>query len=326
MHTAAVFGAAGYAGLELIKLIAGHPGVRLVAAASDARAGTPVDDLAGTQTGLSFEATTAPVMAEAELVLLATPPEPASELAKRFVAKGTRVVDLSNAHRADAHAVYGLTSLFAGEVGGAALVANPGCYATAVITALAPVIRHALVEPMIAVAAGSGVTGAGRTADEAMSLGEMYGEVRAYKVLRHQHVPEIETALARLAFDETARPRVSLTTHLLPVARGIFVTVTARQRAAISSEALVARYREMYAGDRTVVVAASPEQVSLRRVVGTNTCAVGVASENVPGGFVVITAAIDNLLKGAAGQAVENMNLMLGLDRYAGLQHLARHA
>jgi len=103
------------------------------------------------------------------------------------------------------------------------------------------------------------------------------------------------------------------------------VTITARQRAAISTEALVAHYREMYAGDRSVVIAPTPEQVSLRRVVGTNTCAVGVASENVSGGFVVITAAIDNLLKGAAGQAVENMNLMLGLDRYAGLGHLARH-
>lgn len=326
MHNVAVFGAAGYAGLELIKLLAAHPGVRLVAAASDARAGTPVDALTGTQTGLVFSPSDAPAMAEAELVLLATPPEPAVALARRFVAAGVRVVDLSNAHRADAHAVYGLTSLFGGEVGGAALIANPGCYATAVITALAPVVKHALVEPMIAVAAGSGVTGAGRTADEAMSLGEMYGEVRAYKVLRHQHVPEIETALGRLAPDEHARPRVSLTTHLLPVARGIFVTITARQRGAISTEALAAHYHDLYANDRSVVVAASPEHVSLRRVVGTNTCAVGVASENVPGGFVVITAAIDNLLKGAAGQAVENMNLMLGLDRHAGLTHLTRHA
>jgi len=326
MHKVSVFGAAGYAGLELIKLLASHAEVRLVCAASDQRAGTPVDDMTGTRTGLAFVATQAALATPADVALLATPPGAALELAPQLLASGTRVVDLSNAHRPDGKGVYGLASLFAGEVAGARLVANPGCYATAVITALAPVVQGELVEPAIAVAAGSGVTGAGRTAEEAMSLGEMYGEVRAYKVLRHQHVPEIEVALGRVAPSLAARPRVSLTTHLLPVARGIFVTVTARLRAAISTEALAERYRAAYAGDRSVVVAPSAEHVSLRRVVGTNTCAVGVASEGAIGGFVVITAALDNLLKGAAGQAVENMNLMLGLDRMAGLGHLARHA
>jgi N-acetyl-gamma-glutamyl-phosphate reductase len=195
-----------------------------------------------------------------------------------------------------------------------------------VITALAPVVGHELVEREIAVAAGSGVTGAGRTADEAMSLGEMYGEVRAYKVLRHQHVPEIEAALGRVAPTPAARPRIALTTHLLPIARGIFATVTARLRMAVSTEALAERYRADYANDASVVIAATAEQVSLRRVVGTNTCAVGVASQGTAGGFVVITAALDNLLKGAAGQAIENLNVMLGLDRMTGLTHLARHA
>jgi N-acetyl-gamma-glutamyl-phosphate reductase len=331
MHNVAIFGAAGYAGLELVKLLAAHPGVRIACAASDARAGTPVDEVTGTRTGAVFVTTRAALETAAEVALLATPPEAARELAPPLIARGLRVIDLSNAHRADAGAVYGLTSLFGAEVAGAALVANPGCYATAVITALAPVVRHALVEPAIAVAAGSGVTGAGRTADEAMSLGEMYGEVRAYKVLRHQHVPEIERALGRVAPEPAARPRVALTTHLLPVARGIFATVTARLRGgltaeALTTEALIARYRAAYAGDASVTIAATAEQVSLRRVVGTNTCAIGVASEGAAGGFVVITAAIDNLLKGAAGQAVENLNAMLGLERMTGLGHLARHA
>jgi N-acetyl-gamma-glutamyl-phosphate reductase len=162
-----------------------------------------------------------------------------------------------------------------------------------------------------------------------MSLGEMYGEVRAYKVLRHQHVPEIEMALGRLAREPAGPdgpPRVALTTHLLPIARGIFATVTARLRAAVTTEALVECYRTDYAGDGSVVIAASAEQVSLRRVVGTGTCAVGVASEGAAGGFVIVTAALDNLLKGAASQAIENLNLMLGLDRMTGLGHLARHA
>jgi N-acetyl-gamma-glutamyl-phosphate reductase len=154
----------------------------------------------------------------------------------------------------------------------------------------------------------------------------MYGEVRAYKVLRHQHVPEIEMALGRVAPGPEARPRVALTTHLLPVARGIFATITARLREAVSTEALVDRYRAAYAGDRSVAIAASAEGVSLRKAVGTNSCWIGVASEGTAGGFVVITAAIDNLLKGAAGQAVENLNLLLGLERMTGLGHLARHA
>jgi N-acetyl-gamma-glutamyl-phosphate reductase len=323
MHNVIVFGAAGYSGVELVKLLAVHPGVRLAAAASDARAGTAIDEVTGASTGAMFVTTQAALETGADVALLATPPQPAAELAAKLLANGVRVVDLSHAHRADPRAVYGLASLFAGEVGGATLVANPGCYATAVITALAPVLRHELVEREVAVAAGSGVTGAGRSSDEALSLGEMYGEVRAYKVLRHQHVPEIEAALGRVA---AARPRVVLTTHLLPVARGIFVTVTARLRVAIATEALAERYRADYAHDRSVTIAASAEHVSLRRVVGTNQCAIGVASEGAVGGFVVITAALDNLLKGAAGQAIENMNLMLGLERMTGLDHLARHA
>jgi N-acetyl-gamma-glutamyl-phosphate reductase len=326
MHNVAVFGAAGYAGLELVKLLAVHPDARLVSAASDARAGQPLDEPTGTRTNLAFVTTQAALAIKADVALLATPPEAAADLTPRLLAAGTRVVDLSHAHRADPRAVYGLASLFAADAAGAVLVANPGCYATAVITALAPVIRHELVEREIVVVAGSGVTGAGRSADEAMSLGEMYGEVRAYKVLRHQHVAEIEAALARVAPAPAGRPRVVLTTHLLPVARGIFATVTARLRTAISTEALAERYRSAYAHDRSVTIAASAEHVSLRRVVGTNSCAIGVASEGTAGGFVVITAALDNLLKGAAGQAIENMNAMLGLERMTGLMHLARHA
>lgn len=326
MHNVAVFGAAGYAGLELVKLLAVHPDARLVCAASDARAGQPLDEPSGTRTNLAFVTTQAALATKADVALLATPPEAAADLTPKLLSAGTRVVDLSHAHRADPRAVYGLASLFAADVAGAVLVANPGCYATAVITALAPVIRNELVERDIVVVAGSGVTGAGRSADEAMSLGEMYGEVRAYKVLRHQHVAEIEAALARVAPAPASRPRIALTTHLLPVARGIFATVTARLRTAISTEALAERYRNEYAHDRSVTIAASAEHVSLRRIVGTNTCALGVASEGIAGGFVVIIAALDNLLKGAAGQAIENMNAMLGLERVTGLTHLARHA
>jgi N-acetyl-gamma-glutamyl-phosphate reductase len=331
----ALFGAAGYAGLELVKLLSRHPRVRLACAASDAHAGRPTEELTGQPADLAFTSTAeaGAIAARCGIALLAVPPEPARELAPALRAAGARVIDLSHAHRASAGAVYGLTSLFAGEIADAALVANPGCYATAVITAAAPLVRHGLLSGELFVSAGSGVTGAGRTADEAMSLGELYGEVRAYKVLRHQHVPEIEAALARVAAGgragaaaaaADARPRVVLTTHLLPVARGIFATLTARLARPCASPELTALYRDAYAGDPTVSVAPVPEDVSMRRVVGTNTCRIGLASDER--GAVVITAALDNLLKGAAGQAMENLNTMLGLPRTTGLEHLARHA
>jgi N-acetyl-gamma-glutamyl-phosphate reductase len=302
----ALFGAAGYSGMELLKLLARHPHARVVAAASDT--------LAGKTSGATTFVTTAHALATTcDLALLAVPPEPAKQLAEQLLAKGARVVDLSHAHRGT-HP-YGLTSLFP-DVASAQLVANPGCYATCAITALAPLVKLDIVDGIYAVSAGSGVTGAGRSASEEMSLGEMYGEVRAYKVLRHQHVPEIEAALARVG---NAKP-VVLTTHLLPIARGIFMTITAKlaRRAGVLGE-----YRAMFANDPTVVIADSAEDVSLRKVVGTATCMVGVATND---DVVVVTAALDNLLKGAASQAIENMNLMFGYPRMAGLEHLARHA
>jgi N-acetyl-gamma-glutamyl-phosphate reductase len=347
----ALFGAAGYTGLELVKILARHPSVRLRCAASDGNAGKLVAELTdvteragGPEGGMRFVATeeARQIALGCGVAMLAVPPEPATELAAELRAAGVRVVDLSNAHRAAAGSVYGLVSLFGREIGDAVLVANPGCYATAVITAAAPLVRRGLVGGELFVSAGSGVTGAGRTADEAMSLGEMYGEVRAYKVLRHQHVPEIEMALGRVAAMGRAAAaraaggiataagagpadlRVVLTTHLLPVARGIFAVLTAKLARPASTAELVAAFREDYPGDPTVVVADTPEDVSLRRVVGTNVCRIGVACDDR--GVVVVTAALDNLLKGAAGQAVENLNLMLCLPRMTGLEHLARHA
>lgn len=321
VHTrVALFGAAGYSGTELLKLLAQHPHVTLVAAASDTHAGKPVHELTGGPVGsLAFVTAEQALATPSDVALLAVPPEPARTLTEALRAKGTKIIDLSNAHRATDAAEYGLTSLFSDRIAGAAVVANPGCYATCVITAVAPFVKQQLIERDVIVAAGSGVTGAGKSTDEAMSLGELHDNVRAYRVLRHQHVPEIEMALGRLG----GPVRVVLTTHLLPIARGIFATINLRLRAPQTSEQLTQVLRDAYAGDPTVVVAATPEDVGLRKIVGTNHCMVGVAAA---GDVCVVTAALDNLLKGAAGQAVENLNVVLGLPRTTGLLHLARHA
>ncbi len=351
----ALFGAAGYTGLELAKLLPLHPHVRLVCAASDTHAGKPVSSIAGGACTLSFVTTQQALETPADIALLAVPHEAAPGLAAQLRAKGSKVIDLSNAHRASADAVYGLTSLFADEVATSSLVANPGCYATCIITAIAPLVRHDLVAQHVVVSASSGVTGAGKSKDEALSLGELHDNVRAYKVLRHQHVPEIEMALGRVAASRSARagsstgvgastagsstagastgsrtgtgstagaPRIMLTTHLLPIARGIFATTTVVLREPRTSDALTRLFRDDYAGDPTVRVFDTAEDVSLRKVVGTNETHLGIA---VNGEVAVVTAAIDNLLKGAAGQAIENLNVMLGLGRMTGLGHLARH-
>ena len=318
-----LFGAAGYTGLELCKLLPLHANIELVAAASDTHAGTTLAALAGAHSPLSFVTAQQALETPADVALLAVPHDAAPGLASQLRARGTKVIDLSNAHRAVPEATYGLTSLFAADIALSPLIANPGCYATCIITAVAPLVRHGLIERDVIVAAGSGVTGAGKSKDEAMSMGELHGNVRAYKVLRHQHVPEIEMALARVATGVgAASPRVILTTHLLPIARGIFATITVRLTKAATSMELTARMRADYRDDATVRVFDTPEDVTLRKVVGTNETHVGVAaSEDI----AVVTASIDNLLKGAAGQAIENLNVMLGLPRMTGLMHLARH-
>ncbi len=321
-----VFGAAGYSGVELTKLLSQHPHARLVAAASDTHAGKPLSELTGltSHASLRFVRTEEALAAAKKgmFAFLAVPAEPAHALAKELVARGLRVVDLSDAHRKASP--YGMTALFSADVVDAPLVANPGCYATAIVTALAPFVRRHLFDPkMLIVSAASGVTGAGRQKDESYSLGELANDVRPYKVLRHQHIPEIEAALGRVGEEPV---RVCLTTHLLPTQRGILATITTRLLEAKTSAQLVDLLREDYAHDPFVTIAGTPEEVSLRRVVGTNQCAIGVASEGREGGFCVITASVDNLLKGAAGQAVENMNLMLGYPRALGFSHLSRHS
>lgn len=327
MHTdVVVFGAAGYSGIELLKLLSQHPHVRLLAAASDTHAGKPLSELTGlgAQSAMKFVRTEDALAAAKTgmFAFLAVPAEPARSLATELLARGIRVVDLSDAHRKGSP--YGMTAIFSADVVDAPLVANPGCYATAVVTALAPFVRRHLFDPKaLIVSAASGVTGAGRQKDESYSLGELANDMRPYKVLRHQHIPEIEAALGRVAEEPV---KVCLTTHLLPTQRGILATITTRLLEATTSAELTDILHADYAHDPFVTIAGTPEEVSLRRVVGTNQCAIGVASEAREGGFCVITASVDNLLKGAAGQAVENMNLMLGHPRALGFSHLSRHS
>jgi N-acetyl-gamma-glutamyl-phosphate reductase len=276
-------------------------------------------------------------------VFLATPAETSLERVPQLLAQGTRVIDLSGAFRLkDAglyaryygwehrragllgQAVYGLPELFRRGMENAQLVANPGCYATAVALALAPLLAQGLLDEGALVAdAASGVTGAGRKATEEYSFAELADDFRAYRTLRHQHTPEIQQTLAAVEPGKPARP-LTFTPHLLPVRRGILATCYARLRRGASAADLTGALDVLARSEPFIQAVPSPDQVSLRAVVGTNRVQLAAAVDETGSdpGRVVIVAALDNLLKGAAGQAVQNLNLMLGLPETLGLEHL----
>src|SRR5207237_899805 len=266
---------------------------------------------------------------ECAAVFFATPAEASLQLAPALLDAAVRVIDLSGAFRLRdaafypkfygfAHprqdllraAFYGLPELNRTPKG-AALVANPGCYPTVAALALAPLIEANLLDAThLIVDAASGVTGAGRKAAEDYSFAEIDGDFRAYKVLRHQHQPEIAQTLGR---------SLTFTPHLLPTRRGILATCYARLAAGRTASDLAAAYAHKYAGAPFVEVLESPDAVSLKAVTGTNKCQVAVATE---GAVVVAISAIDNLVKAAVGQAVQNLNLMMGWPETAGLDAL----
>jgi N-acetyl-gamma-glutamyl-phosphate reductase len=209
---------------------------------------------------------------------------------------------------------YGLPELFRETLQGATLVSNPGCYPTAAILALAPALRSGVVAPEgIVVTALSGVSGAGRSSDESLSFSEMNENVRAYRVGNHQHVPEIETVLERVA---KARVSLSFVPHLIPVTRGIYCTVHARLTASVSTEEARDLYRSAYRGEPFVRIRESAPELAY--VSHTNFCDISVMADPRSGQLVIISA-IDNLVKGAAGQAIQNMNILLGIPEVAGL-------
>jgi N-acetyl-gamma-glutamyl-phosphate reductase len=334
-----VVGASGYSGAVAARLVAAHPQMRLSLATSDRLVGKDVAGFLGASSGsrLHFTANDS-ALDEADAcdaVLLATAANVSLRLAPEFALRGKTVIDLSGAFRLAASdyprwygfehtaeswidkAHYGLPELFGAPRQGPSLVANPGCYPTAAVLALAPLVRAGLIEPEgLVIDAKSGVTGAGRQTSDAYSFVEIEGDHRPYKILAHQHTPEMARALSRLGPPAS----VTFTAHLLPVLRGLLATCYARPRAGTSPARVAECLADAYSAS-AFVRAVPPEQVMLKRVVGTNECHVGATADE---SIVIAVAALDNLLKGAAGQAVQNLNLMNGWEESAGLEGLQR--
>lgn len=336
-----IVGASGYSGAVAARLVAGHPGFSLAFVTSDKLAGQDARRRLGPALpqGLPFSpnASALALARACDAVLLATPAEVSAELAREILAHtAAKVVDLSGAFRlgdaadypqsygfshpsADllAGAWYGLPELFGPPPEGARLVSNPGCYPTATLLALAPLVREGLVEPAgIVVDAKSGVSGAGVQSKEEYSFVEIDEDVRAYKVLSHQHTPEIERHLARAAAIEPLR--LTFTPHLVPVRRGLLATCYARPRPGVTAARVHQCLADVYTRSAFVDVVA-PGEVTMKSVAGTNRARVGAIAN---GDVVVAVGAIDNLVKGAAGQALQNANLLFGFPDALGLDRL----
>jgi N-acetyl-gamma-glutamyl-phosphate reductase len=335
--SAAVIGASGYSGLELTRLLARHPRVRVTALTSDRWAGETAGarlPLPAEVAALSYRPLSESEGVDAEVAFLATPAEVSHQLAPRLLARGLRVVDLSGAFRLTdaaaypgwygfahqhpallAEARYGLPELARATLPGARLITNPGCYATAIALAVAPLVKSGLCAAEgVAVTGLSGVSGAGRKATEEYSFGEVDEDLRAYRLGRHQHVPEIEQTVARYA---GACRGLSFTPVLVPIRRGILASCVLRLTGPTSAEALGQALAAAYAGEPFVRTMAA-DQVQVKDVARTNRAHVGVALD-ARAGVAVAVSAIDNLVKGAAGQAVQAMNAALGWPETTGL-------
>jgi N-acetyl-gamma-glutamyl-phosphate reductase len=323
-----VAGATGYAGQELVRLLARHPHARLTAAMGSSAASPrrALPGLAhlwdGTAVPLDLDA----LARDTEAVFLALPEDASAEVAPALLERGRRVFDLSGAYRLRDAAqrtrwypraaalpggsTYGLTEQYRSELAGARLVACPGCYPTPAVLALKPLVRAGLVEGDIVIDAKSGVSGAGKTPTERTHFSECHGSVSAYGVFAHRHGAEIEQELGQT---------VTFVPHLVPLDRGILETMYARLRAGADAAAVEATYREAY--DAAPFVRLTGDALpTVKHVAWTNFCDIGWKVD-ADTGRIVIVACIDNLLKGAAGQAVQNFNLAYGLDERAGLWH-----
>jgi N-acetyl-gamma-glutamyl-phosphate reductase len=316
-----VLGASGYAGRELCMLVARHPRLQLCFAAANAQRGQSAR-IAGRD--ITFIAPEDAPLDQTNLVFSALPHGASLEWVKRAHEAGAKVVDLSSDLRPGsketipgiADVPYGMTELYREKIHGADVVANPGCYPTAILLALAPLVEQGLIErgSTISVAASSGVTGAGYTPRPDLLFAEISEDFRAYGVGNdHRHLREMNAVLEEKKSDND----LVFTPHLLPVARGILATIVVRLNQDVEHPLSI--WKEAYNNERFIQI--SEATPALRDVVRTNSVKISAAkAANTQAPTLIITSAIDNLTKGAAGQALQNANLMLGVEEHLGLE------
>lgn len=342
MLKVAIIGGSGYTGGELLSLLLYHTEVEITAITSEKSAGKSVAQLFPNlkdKTDLIFEKNVPPTISKkADFVFLCLPHCAAMDSAKAYLKYGKKVVDLSADFRLrdykvyekwykEKHtakdllkkAVYGLPELYRGKIKNAELVANPGCYPTSAILAIAPLLKSKWAKGIalpIVIDSKSAVSGAGRAAEVAYLFTEANESVRAYKIGTHRHTPEMEQELSRAA---NKNIKVSFTPHLIPMNRGILSTIYIKKN--IDANALLLHYKDFYENEPFVRILNSGSLPDTKNVRGSNICEFGIV-EDKRTGMTIIVSAIDNLIKGASGQAIQNMNIMQGFDEGCGLNLL----
>lgn len=333
-----IVGATGYTGAELLRLLSLHPQCELLAVTSRQEAGNPVDSVFPNLRGhvdLAFSQLRASSFEDADVVFFATPNGTAMQHTPQLLEQGCKVIDLAADFRLQdiavweqwygqthacpelvAEAVYGLPELWRDQVSDARLIACPGCYPTAVQLGFAPLLEAGLVDHSHLIAdTKSGVSGAGRSASTGNLYSECADSLKAYGVSGHRHLPEIKQGLGRMA---SSTPNLVFVPHLTPMIRGIHATLYARLTD--QSVDLQQLFEQRYEREQFVDVLASGQQPDTRSVRGGNVCRISV--QPAPDSdWVVVSSVIDNLVKGAAGQAIQNMNLLFGLPEATGLDY-----
>ena len=336
-----IVGVTGYAGGELIRLLLNHPEVEIVAASSRSNVGNPVSAVHKQFYGY-MDLIECEIKAEnyaaCDVVFLALPHGASSGLAKELAAMGKKVIDLGADFRLRDYdtymewygaehqwpellpdVVYGLPELYREQIKGQDVIANPGCYPTSIILGLAPLLKKGWVKlDTIVCDSKSGVTGAGKSLTQNTHFPDCNDNLSAYKIAGHRHTPEIEQELSALAGEPLM---VSFNPHLIPMNRGILSTITMQAaNVELTQEMLDAAYQEFYANEEFVRVRSKTDLPTTKQVQGSNYCDVAPVWDSRTKRIVVVSV-IDNLVKGAAGQAIQNMNIMMGLDEGMGLRY-----
>ena len=344
-----IIGATGYAGKELVKILINHQKVELVYLISSSYAGKNIAEifpeflnkLDKKLINLNLDV----VSKDSDMMFTALPHAVSMEVVPKLLKKGVKVVDLSADYRLKnstvykewykkelnqiskellPEAVYGLPEIYLDKIKNASLVANPGCYPTSVILGIAPLLKYHFVEPEgIIIDSKSGTSGAGRKLSLGLHFAECNENFKAYKVVRHNHIPEVEQELSFVYFgadnkEQTKGIKVSFTPHLLPINRGILSTCYLSLKGSKKEEEVLEMYQKYYHKAPFVRIFEPPNLPEIKFVTGTNYCDIGFAIDKRVRKIKVISV-IDNLLKGAAGQAVQNMNIMSGFPETCGL-------
>ncbi|MET3696219.1 N-acetyl-gamma-glutamyl-phosphate reductase [Bacillus oleivorans] len=339
---AAIIGGTGYSAVELIRLLQHHPYVELETVISHSTAGSEMDSIYPHLTNIIDRPLTAlnidSLSEEVDVIFFATPSGVSKEILPKFLENGLTCIDLSGDFRLKSQtvyekwykksaaeqkhldsAVYGLSEIYQTAIKEAKLIANPGCYPTATLLALIPVLQHNLIDcDSIIVDAKSGVSGAGR----GLSLGSHYSEVnenlKAYKLGKHQHIPEIEQILNQQSGKTSP---ITFTTHLVPMTRGIMATIYASLNTPVKTGDIIDLYQDYYQDHPFIRICKEGIIPTTKEVYGSNYCDIGVLADERTGRLTIVSV-IDNLVKGASGQAIQNLNIMNGWDVQTGLEYI----